>query len=171
MWLTALVSYPLAWFLDHIRNIKQDNVALFTKDELASIIKYHERSEKRGGELSRDAVRIVLGTLYNEGRKVGEEIREYSKSSSGSEKDVERAEIPSSQGLIVKWSAVKSVNINDTVDVAFIQKVKGWCYTRIPVIGERQTENNAKGASEVHWRCKTIYGFLHVNVSRKVFCV
>ncbi|RDL36069.1 uncharacterized protein BP5553_06681 [Venustampulla echinocandica] len=61
-------------------------------------------------------------------------------------------------GMTVKWAAVKTVDINDTVDEDFIRTIKSWSYTRIPVIGKRERKVNRPD----HWEGTKIFGFLHV---------
>lgn len=61
MWLTSIISYPLAWLLDNLGAGRRDVLDVFTNEQLCVIIKYHEQSEKRGGDLSSDATRIILG--------------------------------------------------------------------------------------------------------------
>ena len=56
------------------------------------------------------------------------------------EKNVEKADVLVVHGMIVKWSAQKTVNADDVVDVAFLKKVKSWSYNRIPVIGKPSKE-------------------------------
>ena len=63
MWITAIVSFPLAWLLDSLRAGRRDVLDVFTNKQLGAMIKYHERSERRGGELSSDGARIILGTF------------------------------------------------------------------------------------------------------------
>lgn len=63
MWLTAIVSFPLAWLLDNLGAGRKEVLDVFTNEQLGVIIKYHERSERRGGNLSPDATRIILGML------------------------------------------------------------------------------------------------------------
>ena len=63
MWLTAIITFPLAWLLDNLGKNRKDALDVFTNEQLGLIVKYHERSEKRGGDLSVDATRIILGWL------------------------------------------------------------------------------------------------------------
>jgi len=70
MWVPALVSWPLAWILDGVAG-KEDKHGIFTNEQLAILIKYHERAEKHGGMLGPDATRIILGALDLDGRRIG----------------------------------------------------------------------------------------------------
>lgn len=54
------------------------------------------------------------------------------------EQDIEKADVAVTQGIVVKWTSVKSVDIDDVVDAAFIKKIKSWSYSRIPVTGKSQ---------------------------------
>jgi len=87
--------------------------------------------------------------------------------SSDNEKDVEKAELTAGQDMIVSWRAVKTVNINESVDKAFIKKIKSWAYSRIPVIGEsctgKESENHPMAPDG--WEGTKIFGFLHTKVS------
>lgn len=65
MWLTAIISFPLAWILDNLGKDRKDLLDVFTNKQLGLVIKCHEQSEKRGGDLSSDATRFILGTLPN----------------------------------------------------------------------------------------------------------
>jgi metal transporter CNNM len=162
MWLTAIVSYPLSWLLDSSCGPCEER-GIFTNDELAILIKYHERADKHGGQLGQDATRIILGALNLDARKIGGDITNTpEKTQAENEKDVEKADVVVVQGMIVKWSAVKTVNINDAVDKAFIEKVKSWSYSRIPVIGnDTNDENNVRS---LDWAGNKIFGFFHIKV-------
>jgi len=82
------------------------------------------------------------------------------------EKDVEKADVLLVHGMIVKWSAVKTVNIDEVVDEAFLKKVKSWSYSRIPVIGKPSKESNERSSMQSDWEGTRIYGFLHTKVLR-----
>jgi metal transporter CNNM len=166
MWLTAIVSYPLAWILDSVAGRKHGH-GLFTNDEMAAVIKYHELSEHNGGTLSPDAARVMLGALRLDSRKIGGDIALIPEKSTDDEKDLEKADLVVLQGLIVQWSAVKIINIDDVVDEAFIAKVSGWSYSRIPVIGDPEPHEmqGDPAVTGYGWEGKQIFGFLHVKVS------
>lgn len=165
MWTTCLVTYPLGWLLDKSRT-KKDRVGIFTNDELQAIIQYHEQSEKRGGRLGQDTARIMLGALKLDSQRLGGDKRQMSQSVKV-EQDVEKADSIAGEELIVPWSAVKTIDINDTVDDAFVKKVQSWSYSRIPVIGKvPPTSNHGKPSDETEgWEGNQVFGFLHIKVS------
>jgi hypothetical protein len=73
--------------------------------------------------------------------------------------------------MIVKWSAVKTVNIDEVVDEAFLKKIKSWSYSRIPVIGKPSKEISERSSKQSDWEGTRIYGFLHIKVrSSPRFC-
>ncbi|TAQ85490.1 hypothetical protein B7494_g6184 [Chlorociboria aeruginascens] len=140
MWLTAIVSWPLSKLLDHICG-SNDQLSIFSNGELAVLIKYHERSEKQGGQVGQDANRLMLGALKLDGSKVGGELTRLD-GEKDIENDAEKSE-GSTHGMIVKWSAVRTVDIDEPVDKDFIIKVLRWSYSRIPVIGKHQEDSEA----------------------------
>lgn len=84
-----------------------------------------------------------------------------------SEKDLERAESRMVHGMIVDWHAVKAVDINERIDKIFIEKVKSWSYSRIPVLGksmEMAIEEATTGKSAWDKEDTKIYGFFHIKV-------
>ena len=166
MVLTAIISWPLAWLMDQLScKIQKDEYGIFTNGDLGSLIKYHERSEKNGGRLGQDASRIMLGALNLDSRKVGGEINLVPRPSSDeSDGDAEKADFAMVQRLIVQWHMVKTIDINERVDNAFIKKVRMWSYSRIPVTGEPQEEENKEAPEFEGWIGKKIFGFLHIKV-------
>lgn len=162
MWVTAVVSYPLALLLDYLFSSCKDSPGALTGDQLAILIKSQERSESNPcGTLGRDATRVVLGALNLDGRRIDRVMSNILEPSfDGAEKDVEKAEIPDVHGLIVKWCAVKTIDINELVDQGFINKLKCSSYSRIPVIGNTEK----KIAQSETWEGNKIFGFLHVKV-------
>lgn len=162
MWTTCLVTYPLGWLLDKSRT-KKDRVGIFTNDELQAVIQYHEQSEKRGGKLGQDAARIMLGALKLDSQRLAGYKRQPPQPVRN-EKDIEKADSIAGEGIIVKWDAAKTVDIDDTVDEAFIKKVLGWSYSRIPVTGRQPGTNNGKGSETEGWEGYKVFGFLHVRV-------
>jgi hypothetical protein len=167
MVLTAIISWPISWLMDRITS-RKDNYGIFTNDQLGALIKYHERSAKRGGQLGPDTSRIVVGALSLESCRIGGATAKLpNPTSSGNEKDVEKAELTAGQDMIVSWRAVKTININESVDKAFIKKIKSWAYSRIPVIGEsctgKESENHPMAPDG--WEGTKIFGFLHIKVS------
>lgn len=166
MYLTAIISWPLAWLLDQLScKTQKDEYGVFSNDNLGTLIKYHERSEKNGGKLGQDASRIMLGALNLNSRKVGGEIHMVPRpSSDGSDRDAEKADLVFVQGMIVHWHMVKVVNINEKVDKAFIKKVRMWSYSRIPVIGEPEDGEYKEAPELSDWNGRKIFGFLHIKV-------
>ena len=166
MFLTAAISWPISWLMDNVTT-KKDNYGIFTNDQLGALIKFHERHEKHGGQLGLDTSRIMLGALNLDGCRIGgATARLPNPASSDNEKDVEKAELSTIQGMIVGWHAVKTVNINESVDKAFIKKITSWSYSRIPVIGESRTgkEKENRPMAPDSWEGTKIFGFLHIKV-------
>lgn len=166
MWLTSPVSYPLAWALDHLTK-RSPATEAFSNAQLEGIIKYHKASKKNGGQLSQDAARIILGALGNEGRTIagGDTNSKLSRTVlEETDKDVEKSDRPVAQSPIVKWDRVKTVDINEPVDDSFIQRVKGWPHTRIPVIGKSHESEICKNGrmQTSEWGETRVFGFLHV---------
>lgn len=159
MWLTGIISYPLALILDFTFSQSKQTYGMLTSDQLALLIRFHEKSEDHGGELSKDAARVMLGALSLDGRRI-DRVNVPEQSADGDEKDVEKAVHPVVHGMIVKWYAVKTIDINEPVDRYFMEKIRGWSYSRIPVIGK-----SAKTIAESRpWQGTMIYGFLHIKV-------
>jgi len=161
MCLTAIISWPLGWILDNFGG-KNDENAIFTNGELRSLIKYHERSENNGGMLSHDAARIMTGALLLDSRQIGGEICSMPEMMCNDEKDVEKANMIVFNGMITRWSSVKTVDIDEPVDISFLSKVKSWSYSRIPVIGTCIIDEQPIGHSS--WEGREIFGFLHLKV-------
>lgn len=107
------------------------------------------------------------GVLNNDGRKIGGEIARIPEPScDDTGKDIEKAEPMVTRGMIVKWTAVKTIDIDEIVDKAFIEKVMSWSYSRIPVVGKplvNENETTMKTGSD--WEGKQVFGFLHIKVS------
>ncbi|KUJ07276.1 uncharacterized protein LY89DRAFT_766407 [Mollisia scopiformis] len=161
MFITAIISFPLAWLLDTIAGQK-DQTEIFTNEELGGIIRHHEKSEKHGGDLGQDTSRIMLGALKLDSREVGGEIAAVPEPAND-EKDLEKADLVVVDGMIVKWSAVKAIRIDERVDEAFVKKIRGWSYSRIPVIGTAGKEREHEQADTMEWTENTrIHGFLHI---------
>lgn len=163
MWLTGIVSYPLARLLDTIAG-QNEGHGLFTNEEMAGIIKYHELTANKGGGIGSDTARVMLGALNLDSRKVGGDITLVPESNSDDEKDVEKADLIIHHGLVVRWPDVKSVNIDDIVDENFIKMVNSWSHNRIPVIGDQESHETEGDPATAIYRLegKLIFGFLHV---------
>lgn len=166
---TAIVSYPLAWCLDRFGG-RKDDLALFTNEELGIVIEQHDKTERNGGNLGQDASRIMQGALKLDARKIGSEIPSVPMLPRQDE-DIEKADLTVVQGMIVKWSAVKAVRIDDRIDSAFIEKIRSWAYSRIPVIGSTGKEQSTDAFDASKWSEDTrVYGFFHVKVC-VAFCL
>ncbi|PMD39201.1 hypothetical protein L207DRAFT_491161 [Hyaloscypha variabilis F] len=164
MFITAIISWPLAWLLDHLAcKSQKDEYGVFSNHDLGTLVRHHERSEKNGGKLGQDASRIMLGALSLDSRKVGGEIHAFPRPSCDDhERDTEKADLVVVHGLIVQWHMVKTIDINEKVDSAFIKKVRMWSYSRIPVVGESEDEENKEAAELSSWNGRKIFGFLHI---------
>jgi metal transporter CNNM len=103
--------------------------------------------------------------LTLDSRKVGGEIHSVPRPSCDeSDRDAEKANLVVVQGMIVQWHMVKAIDINEKVNKAFIKKVRMWSYSRIPVIGESEEEENKEAAELSGWNGRKIFGFLHIKV-------
>lgn len=163
MGVTAVISYPLAWCLDRIGG-RRDDLGLFTIEELGKLIEYHEKSEKNGGNLGQDASRVMQGALKLDARKIGGEIPSVPMPPH-IEQDVEKADLIVVEGMIVKWTAVKVVRVDEPVDEAFIKKIRSWAYSRIPVIGSTGKQPTTDSSDVASWSENTrIHGFFHIKV-------
>ena len=68
LWLFAPVAYPLAWALERIIGEEEDTI--WSKEELAEVIKDHEDSAN--SELDSDEEKVILGALTYSDKKAGE---------------------------------------------------------------------------------------------------
>jgi metal transporter CNNM len=115
---------------------------------------------------------VMLGALCLDGHKIGANFSPFPETRStgfnDKDSDVEKeADLAIVNDMIVNWSAVKTVDIDEPVDKAFIKKVKSWSYSRIPVVGEAQVERSEPFKSpSLHssWDAKKVFGFLHIKV-------
>jgi metal transporter CNNM len=179
MLLTGIITWPIARFLDSVddhRNQRREqrdgktNDGIFRNDELCTLIKYHERSEKHGGNVSSDTARIMVGALHLDNRQIRGELGRLPDIKRNSIADIEKADLVVVQGLVVKWSAVKTVRIDEVVDDNFIEKVNSWSYSRIPVIGGNGLGNIVESSAPSppahdEWGINQIFGFLHIKAS------
>ena len=170
MWISCILSWPVAKMLDYFGGT-YDELNIFSNDELAGLIKYHEKTEKYGGSLGRDAIRVMVGALSLDGHKIGANFSPlpdiHNICSKDKDSDIERADLVVTPGMIVNWSAVKTVDINEPVNKAFVKKVSMWSYSRIPVVGEAQVELAEPGKNSFNnmsWDSKKIFGVLHIKV-------
>lgn len=165
MFLTAIISYPLAWLLDSLGSVHRDEPGKFTNQQLAVLIKHHEDLGDGEGHLSTDAARIILGVLNNDQREVGGEISKPALRYDQSSEDMEKGSIQITRGIIVKWSAVRTVDIEEIVDKRFIDKVLSWSYSRVPVIGrDANIDRGKRYARESVWEGTKLFGYLHIKV-------
>ncbi len=163
MWFTAIISLPLSWILETIWRRKQP-CGIFNVRELAALVKYHEKSAKNGGMLGPAASGAVVGALRLESRSIGPGILDILPVMD-TEKDIEKADIVTAHGLIVRWPAVKTISIDEPVNEAFIAKIKNWNYSRIPVIGNPpKNEAGTEALGPRPWNGSQVYGFLHTKV-------
>lgn len=170
MILTSPVSWPISRVLDKIWD-KTTDFGVFTNKELEHVIKYHERSEKHGGQLGQDATRVMTGALKLDSRTIAMETVKTVElpDDEGSEKDVEKA-VVIVQGMLVKWSTVNTVDIDEEVNEAFIRKIKGWSYSRIPVISKPEIGFwSGKMKNGEDYDAFRVYGFLHIKVCQRYF--
>jgi len=161
MCLTAIISWPLGWILDNFGG-KNDETGTFTNGELESLIKYHERSEDNGGMLGQDASRVMTGALLLDSRKIGGDICSMPEIECDHVNDVEKANIIVFNGIITRWSSVKTVDIDEAVDEHFLAKLKSWSHSRVPVIGTCVVDELPNGNSR--WQGKEIFGFIYLKV-------
>lgn len=155
MWMTAVASWPLSWAFDKLTSPQQQRI-MYTNEELAALLSLHERREKNGGTIGPDASRIVRGALELDNRTLEKAFLRNEEGSSGDDTiDLEKAGY-SRSNVIIPWSAVKHVRISDEITEKFMEEIKGWAYSRIPVIEDDEGAglNNPK-----------IFGFLHMKVS------
>ena len=108
-----------------------------------------------------------LGVLNNDERRIGGDVSKIPESNfEDPGNDLEKAKPIVTRGMIVKWSAVKTIDINEVVDQLFIQKVMSWSYSRIPVVGKLDVEQNGiKMQAGSDWEGRQVFGFLHIKVS------
>lgn len=166
MWLTGIVSYPLAWLLDTIAG-RDDRRNIFTNEEMAAVIKYHDLSKNSQGTIGADAARIMVGALNLDTRKIGADIPLIPMTDIEGQRDVENGDTIILQRLMVNWSEVKTIHIDDVVDEDFIAKVIAWSHSCIPVLGgsDGSDKDNSSFAPGYSWDGQQIFGLLHIKVS------
>lgn len=165
MWLTAIISWPLSNMLDRL-TLPREHGTLHTNEQLAVLIQLHERQEKHGGVLGLDAGRIARGALDLDGRTLEKPyLQTYHdrKDVADDIYDPEKADCGSSD-VIVPWSTVKYITIDDEVNEQFITKIKQMSYSRIPVVGNEDSSNLASINLENGLKGQRLFGFLHVKV-------
>ena len=168
MWSTAPLSWPIAWCLDKIV-LPRPERDMYSQEELSQLIKLHERREKHGGKLGPDPGRIMRGALELDGRTMKEPYATADLAdgitTTAEQWDLEVAN-SGRTGVIVPWAAVKYVKIDEEVDDIFVKKLKGWAYSRIPVVGDNEVATKPEGTGFEDWDGKRVFGFLHIKVSR-----
>lgn len=132
---------------------------------LAVLIRYHMKDAKRGGELSSDAARIIIGALEMNSCTVnGAGISaERFEGKSSPELDLEKAAHGHVWGVINPWSAVKTIHPDEVVNSAFLKKILSWNCSRLPVVGEVLQQDDCQ--KPPNWAHMQLYGFLHIRVS------
>jgi metal transporter CNNM len=169
MWLTCPISWPIAWILDKVAG-PQEERGIFTHKQLDILVKFHERSEKNGGLIGPDAGRIMRGALKLDGRKVGGGSFEAVLKHERKKDDIEKGQLCNNEkdrendcNTLIPWSQVKTIHIEEVVNTEFIRKVKSWAYSRIPVIGPADSDNQQHKV-QGEWSGQKIFGFLHIKV-------
>ncbi|KFZ20741.1 hypothetical protein V502_03020 [Pseudogymnoascus sp. VKM F-4520 (FW-2644)] len=163
MWLTAIISWPLSFVLDRL-TLPKERGYMYTSEQLAVLIRLHERQEKHGGHLGPDAGRVARGAIDLDGRTLEKSpLGAFydNKSITDGAGDPEKAYHTTSD-IIVPWSAVKFIRIDDPVNEQFITKIKQFSYSRIPVVGNKDLlaiapTDNGNAPSD-----QRIFGFLHI---------
>lgn len=160
MWITCVISWPLSILLDRIAGTFQDK-AKFTTEQLAALVRYHERSEKHGGFVGPEAGRIARSALYLEGQT----LRSHRTGlfNAHPEADIE-SEASKISDIIIPWNHVRYVNINDEVTNEFIQRIRKWAYSRLPVLGDGDEEDCDPDHQNLCWNGQRLCGFLHIKV-------
>ncbi|CCU81997.1 CBS domain-containing protein [Blumeria hordei DH14] len=151
--------WPVIWTCMLVTAIDR---IVFTNSELESIIKYHEKSEKNGGRLGRDASRIMLGALKLDSQLIGCKVSGspnlYSIDTQG---DLEKEVSSDSISIFTNWTVVKMVYVDEVVDEDFIKKIKSWPFSRLPVVEishkEHQKTTLLGQRNQIH-----VVGYLHV---------
>jgi metal transporter CNNM len=162
MWITFIISWPLSYLLD-IGAGQQPERGIYTTEQLGILIKFHERAEKHGGLLGPDAGRVMRGALELDHRSLRGNSQAISCGGEASLADVEKGEDTKSD-IIVPWSSVRRISINAEVTKDLILQIKGWGYSRIPVVGNMGGAHSEPTDCRGGWEDQKVYGFLHVKV-------
>jgi metal transporter CNNM len=171
MWISAIISWPIAQLLDYFSGGPHEDL-VFSNDELAGLIKYHEKSQNHRGSLGQDASRLMIGALRLDNQNIGAVFATFPQPAGNNSldkdsSDIEKADAFVSPGFIRGWTSVKTVDIDDIVDRELIKKVASWSYSHIPVVGEAEVELTEPGmddANKISWASKKVFGFLHIKV-------
>lgn len=166
--LNVAVSYPHSWSRE-VRSCKCRQVKWYrnSKDPKRLIVmvdKTHALPIENIDKLGADARRIILGVFDLENKSVGDAkcMRSLTKTD-GPVKDLERPDDLAVQSLIVKWSQVKTVGINEKVDKELVKRLGKSPYSRILVVGDSENEERRWENSSL-WKGNKIFGFFHVKV-------
>lgn len=162
MWLTCIISWPLSYLLDTISGPQVDR-GIYTVDQLEILIKFHERAEKHGGLLGPDASRVMRGALNLDRRTLRGECQPNFGKGKAPLADIERGEATESD-ILVPWSSVRCISINEEVTKELILRIKNWAYSRIPVVGDLEAGDQESADCYGGWNNQKVYGFLHVKV-------
>jgi metal transporter CNNM len=162
MWITCIISWPLSYLLDKIPG-RQAEKGIYTIEQLGILIKFHERAEKHGGLLGPDAGRVMRGALELDHRTLRGKCPAKSGKDNAPLADIEKGQA-TKYDIVVAWSSVRYITINEQVTKELILRVKGWGYSRIPVVGDMELVGNLLPTSCGSWKDQKVYGFLHVKV-------
>ncbi|RHZ83051.1 hypothetical protein Glove_99g133 [Diversispora epigaea] len=108
IWVTYVVSYPMAKLLDLI--LGENHGIIYRRAELKELIMYHETSTERGGDLVKDSVTIIRGALDLQ------------------DKVVESAMTPINKAFMIP--------IDSIMDRITVREIYSTGHSRIPVYGE-----------------------------------
>lgn len=167
MWITCIISWPLSYLLDEIAGQPPER-GIYTIEQLRILIKFHERAEKHGGLLGPDAGRIMRGALKLDHQTLRGVCQPISCKGKTPLVDIEKGEATKSD-IIVPWSSVRHISINEEVTKELILRIKGWAYSRIPVVGDPQAASNESAECCGAWEDQKVYGFLHIKASCSLF--
>ncbi len=169
MWLTCIISWPLSYLLDKFSDPQADT-GIYTLEQLEILIKFHERSEKHGGLLGPDASRVMRGALDLDRLTVRREFQPSLGKGKAPLADIETGEA-GGVDILVPWSSVLRISINEEVTKELILRIKNWAYSRIPVVGDLEADDHESADSCGGWSHQKVYGFLHVKVASTQFLV
>ncbi len=176
MYLTSPLTYPLSWVLDRCTVPKRER-GMYSNEQLSWLLRMHERGEKHGGAVGPDAGRVMRGALEMDGRTMEKEYARKSLEDGLDAKpdavwDIEKSgnsaryEPEGKFEVVVPWSQVKYIGVDDEVDTEFVNKLKGWAYSRIPVVGDNSGVKKPKSlhGDDGEWQGQRVFGFLHIKV-------
>ena len=153
MLLTSPVSYSIAWLLDYFAG-NNEKWPVFNIEQLKYLLWYHERSQKKGGMLSEDTIRIAVGALQLDSQRINGDPMSVNYLAP-CETDVEKLGSSPSPGIIIKWNDINYVDIDEAINESLMQRIKKWSMTHVPVIAKETSPTSIAGRS---------YGLLHIQV-------